>query len=415
MEFILVGGFVIVGATFLLGVMVWNLINIAGPNEVLIISGTPRQIEGRTIGYSTVKGGRAIRLPLIETVNRMDLTNMTIEVAVTNAYSRGGIPLTVQAVANVKINGLEPVLNNAVERFLGYQRDEIMQVAKDTLEGNLRGVLSQLTPEQVNEDKTTFADKLLEEAEHDLKKLGLTLDTLKIQNVTDERGYLNSIGRKQSANLIKRSRVAEADAKAKSATNDAANKERARVSEIDSQMQILKAETDRRIQDTISRREALIAEEQGKVKAMIAKAEGELRVQAARVEQARRQLEADVVAPANAEMEQRMAEARGRASGIVENGRATAAALESMIASWERGGAASRDIFLMQKLNVTLAQMASTVQGAKIDTITMLPAGEAGGARRALTVMEEIQGATGMNVVGALEGLARGAQNAKKA
>ena len=88
-------------------------------------------------------------------------------------------------------------------------------MAKDVLEGNLRGVLSRLTPEEVNEDKLAFAEKLLEEAEHDLGKLGLTLDTMKIQNVWDERGYLDSIGRKQSAEIIKKSRIAEAKAKAK--------------------------------------------------------------------------------------------------------------------------------------------------------------------------------------------------------
>ena len=128
-----------------------NLIHICGPNEALIFSGGRNMINGRMRGYRVIRGGRGILIPLFETVDRVDLTNMIIEVSVSNAYSKGGIPLKVQGVANVKIAGHEPYLGNAVERFLGRDRRSIIKVAKDTLEGNLRGVLSQLTPEQVNE------------------------------------------------------------------------------------------------------------------------------------------------------------------------------------------------------------------------------------------------------------------------
>jgi flotillin len=130
-----------------------------------------------------------MRWPLLETVDTLDLTNMIIDVAVTNAYARGGIPLTVSGVANIKIASHSPNLDNAIERFTGKSRKEIIRLAKETLEGNLRGVLSQLTPEEVNEDKTRFAEILLEEADHDLARLGLVLDTLKIQHVTDDRGF----------------------------------------------------------------------------------------------------------------------------------------------------------------------------------------------------------------------------------
>ena len=70
--------------------------------------------------------------------------------------------------------------------------------------------MSQLTPEEVNQDKIQFAGKLLEEAEVDLGRLGLSLDTLKIQNVSDERGFLDSIGRIQTAEVIKTARISEA-------------------------------------------------------------------------------------------------------------------------------------------------------------------------------------------------------------
>ena len=140
-----------------LALVVKNLLYVCQPSEVLVFSGRPRTSAVGAIGYRIIKGGRGLRMPLIERVDRVDLTNMIIEITVRNAYSKGGIPLTVQGVANIKVPGEFPLLHNALERFLGRTRDEIMRVARETLEGNLRGVLATLTPEQVNEDKEAFA------------------------------------------------------------------------------------------------------------------------------------------------------------------------------------------------------------------------------------------------------------------
>ena len=85
----------------------------------------------------------------------------------------------------------EIVFNNAVERLLGRTSTRSRQLARETLTGNLRGVLAKLTPEEVNEDRLGFAKHLSDEADHDLKKLGLQLDVLKIQHVADRVGYLD--------------------------------------------------------------------------------------------------------------------------------------------------------------------------------------------------------------------------------
>ncbi len=388
-------GFVVV----VLMLTVKNILWLCGPNEVLVFSGQGER------GYRIIKGGRGYRTPLFEKVDRMDLTNMPIEISVNNAYSKGGIPLTVQGVANVKIASYEPAINNAIERFLGLDRAKIMQIAKDTLEGNLRGVLAQLTPEQVNQDKNAFAEQLLAEAEHDLTKLGLTLDNLKIQNVTDEKGYLNSIGRKQSADLNARARIAEVQAKTQSAVKDASNRQRARIQEIDSAIEVTRAETDRRVADTLSRRNALVAEEIGRVKTAIAKAESELKVREAQVEQARRQLEADVIAPAEAEMEAKLSQARGAAAQIIEEGKANNRVLEQMIETWQSGGENSRDIFLMQKLRTTLGSLVSTIGHVKVHKLTVLPPDAHSSARNLLTLNEEIKGAIGVDVSQVLDRL----------
>ena len=390
-----------------------NLLYICEPNEVLIFSGRQQRLEdGQRAGYRTVKGGRAWRVPLIEKVDRLDLTNMIIEVSVNNAYSKGGIPLTVQGVANLKIASHEPMLGNAVERLLGKTREEVIRIAKDVLEGNLRGVLSRLTPEEVNEDKLAFAEMLLDEAEHDLSKLGLVLDTMKIQNVSDERGYLDSIGRKQSAELIKESRIAEAQAKSAALVRDASNRQRARLREIENQEQISRAEAERRITDAQTRAVARVAEEEGQVNAMIARAESALEAEEARVEQVRIQLEADVIEPARADMEAGIADAKGRSSRILEEGRATVQVLEEMIAVWQEAGHNARDIFLMQKLQTVMNAMVDTIGDVRVDKLTMLPPSAEGGssdtAMKAVRLVEELKGALGVDVPKLLEQVAEG-------
>ncbi|MBN2799346.1 MAG: flotillin family protein [Deltaproteobacteria bacterium] len=385
-----------------------NLLYICEPNEVLIFSGKRRKLEsGQVVGYRIVKGGRAWRTPLLEKVDRLDLTNIIIDVTVQNAYSLGGIPLNIQGVANVKIAGHEPVLGHAVERILGKDREHVKQIAKDVLEGTLRGVLSRLTPEEVNEDKIAFAENLLEEAEHDLAKLGLVLDTLKVQNVADDRGYLNSIGRKRSAEIIKKSRIAEAESKAKAMIQDATNRERARLQEIHAKQQIVTAEATRRIQDAKTRTASRVAEEKGKVDAMIARAESAMEAEQARVEKTRLQLEADVIQPAAAQMEADTAAAQGRAARILEDGRATVRVLEEMITVWQAAGPNARDIFLMQKLQTIMDSMVATLDDVKIDQITMLPSagadGEGSAAAKAVRVVEELKGALGVDLPKLLE------------
>ncbi len=307
---------VVVAVVFaiVLSMVLTRFLYICQPNEVLVFSGGQRASVGRKVGYRIIKGGRALRIPLLETVDSMDLTNMPIEVAVQGAYSKGGIPVNVHGIANVKIAGEQPVLDNAIERFLGVDRSRIMAIAKDTLEGNLRGVLATLTPEELNEDKIKFAQSLLAEAEDDLRKLGLELDTLKIQDVSDDVNYLDSIGRRQSAEVQKNALIAEARAKAESAVRSASNRRETELSKIEAQITTARADNARRLADAQTRSGALVAEAQGQVASQLARAEGELEVQKARIEQVKRQLAADVLEPARASKAAAEANAKGAAA-----------------------------------------------------------------------------------------------------
>ena len=178
-------------------------IYIGRPNEVLVFSGKKQKMaDGSETGIREIRGEWAFQTPYFESmVGRMDLRTIPVNINVQGAYSKGGIPLNVHAIANVKVSSQPVGLKNAIERFLGRDPDEIRRVAKETLEGHLRGVLATLTPEEVNEDRLKFANALVEEAEADFLKLGLTLDTLKILNVSDDVRYLDSIGRERIANV----------------------------------------------------------------------------------------------------------------------------------------------------------------------------------------------------------------------
>lgn len=413
MESIIISGIVLIFvAVISVSFILKNLIYVCGPNEVLIFSGFTRETEIGTRGYRVIRGGAKMRIPLLETVDSLDLTNMIIDVAVSNAYARGGIPLSVSGVANIKIASQSPQLDRAIERFTGKSRKEIIRIAKETLEGNLRGVLSQLTPEEVNEDKTRFAEILLEEADHDLARLGLVLDTLKVQNVTDERGFLDSIGRIRSAEVIKVAKISEAEAHAKATIKDAMNLQRARLAEIENRRKEVEAEAQRKIRDAQTKAAALVAEEKGRIQAQISRASADIKVQKARVEQIKRELAANLIEPSKAEMQAAIATAKGDSAKIIEDGKATVAVLSEMIATWQSGGENARDIFLMQKLQSVMSSMVSSIESIEVDKVTVLPTGNGGDSTGAnlARLNEEVRASVGVDIPALIEAWKQGQQ-----
>ncbi len=396
---------IVFGLVFLSYLVVKHLTEVCEPSEVLVFSGG----KGR---YELLRSGRKVRNPIWHRVDRMDVTNMVIDLNVTNAYSKGGIPLNVRAVANVKIGTREGYIENAVERFLGMRRSEIQKVAQETLEGNLRGVLATMTPEQVNDDRITFAKNLSTEAEDDLKSLGLVMDTLNVQSVQDNQGYLDSIGRQQSAELLMRSRMAEALNRAEASEEDAENQEKRALAKVEAQMKIARAEAQRRVIDAQTRAEAMVAEERGQVGALVAKARANVEVQQARLEQVKRQLEADVIEPAQAEKSELEAEAKAKAAQFIEEGKANVIALRELIDTWNSAEESARPVFLMQQFDTILDTMMSTIQDIDIGKVTVIDSDvdriDRQGALplKAASGSEQIKETLGMDIPKMLQGLA---------
>ncbi len=183
------------------------------PNAVAVLSGRKRKLpDGRVVGYRMVKGGAALRIPLLEKVEYLHLNVMTIPLEIKRAYTLKGVPVSVKAVANVKIRGDETSLQAAAERFLGMTHVEVQKVIFQTLEGHLRSILGTLTVEEVNSDRQSFAQKLTSEAAADLEKMGLGVDVLTIQEISDEEEYLNALGKRRTAEVKRDATIGEAEA-----------------------------------------------------------------------------------------------------------------------------------------------------------------------------------------------------------
>jgi flotillin len=355
-------------------------------------------------------------VPIIETVQYTSLETFPIEISVSNAFSKGNIPLNIEAIANVKIaSEPETVFNNAVERILGKTEDEIRALAKDTLMGNLRGVLATLTPEAVNEDRLGFAQALAEDAGEDLAALGFHLDVLKIQNVSDERGYLDAIGRKRAAEAVRDAEIAEADAAAETRQRQAEARQIAEVKEAEADINIAEAQNQLRVRKAELDREAQIVERTALVKAQESEVEAQKSLESRRVEREKLRLQADVVEPANAARTAAKVKAEGDAAPILERGRASAEALRMLYDQVKQGGNDAFAVLLAEKLPQLLETSVSAVQGVDIDRVVVLDGGGGEGVSNAvnqrvhgaLGTVEAISSAVGVDIQEVLQGAAR--------
>ncbi len=418
----LVAGAVALGFTLLVVVVVAvltikSLIVIVPPNMAAVLTGRNRKLpSGEQVGYRSVIGGRTLRVPIIETVQYTSLETFPIEISVTNAFSKGNIPLNIEAIANVKIaSEPETVFNNAVERILGKTEDEIVAMAKDTLMGNLRGVLATLTPEAVNEDRLGFAAALAEDAGEDLAALGFHLDVLKIQNVSDERGYLEAIGRKKAAEAVRDAEIAEADAAAETRQRQATARQVAEVKEAEADISIAEAQNELRVRKAELDREAQIVERTALVKAQESEVEAQKALESRRVEREKLRLQADVVEPANAERAAAKVRAEGDAAPILERGRASAEALRMLYDQVKQGGNEAFAVLLAEKLPELLETSVAAVEGVDIDRVVVLDSGGGEGVSNAvnqrvhgaLGTVEAISAAVGVDIQDVLQGAAK--------
>lgn len=319
------------------------------PNTVAVLSGRKRKLaDGRTVGYRMVRGGAALRIPLLEKVDYLSLNVLTIPLEIRRAYTLKGVPVSVKAVANVKIRSDETSLHAAAERFLGMTHDNIQRVIFQTLEGHLRSILGTLTVEEVNSDRQSFAQKLTSEAAADLEKMGLGVDVLTIQEVSDDEEYLNALGKRRTAEVKRDAVIGEADATRDAKIRSAHALQEGERAKLNADAEIAQAQRDLQIRQaqyqaeverekaaadqsgplaSAKARQAVIAEE---VRVERTRTQEMISVQQQEVLRKQQELEATVIKPADAERQAAVVRAEGAKTAAILEAEGRRAALIAM-------------------------------------------------------------------------------------
>jgi flotillin len=405
-------GFFVLGLVVL---VVWrSFLRICPPNAALVRTGIGNQ--------TVIVGGRLTFIPLFSKVIELPVGLLEVPVTVRNAYSKGGIAMNIEAIANVKVSTARERIGNAIEKFA--ENDQMIpRVAKETLEGHLRTVIAQLTPEQVNEDRLAFADQLSRESEDDLRGLGLDLDTLKILHVSDEVGYLDATGRKAIANIVRSSEIAESNARRNAEQAEAEAEGRASVAVANAQAQIVTLENDlRRVEAELG---ATVKAEEARTMAAAreARATAEQRLQQVRAALATIQLQVDQVLPAEAKRQSDELLAQGEAAIIRERGRAVAEALDLLHDAWQKAGPSATQIALIEELEPILKSATEGVKKIQIGSVSIIDSGDGKTLSNYLgaypemlkKVLDAVNQTVGLDISGSIAGRTALAQIEEKA
>ncbi len=196
----------------------WKQYRKVGPNEVLIISGgrkrTVTDPDGtvKEIGYRTHIGGGTFVLPFVETAEVLSLEVFTVDVKTPEVMTSKGIPVAVKGTAQVRVSSTDYDIRHAAEQFLGEGIQGMREVSHQIIEGHVRSTIGTMTVEEIYRNRKEFADKVEQEAGKDLARMGLTIISFSLTEITDTQGYLEALGRPEIARVKGEAAVAEAEA-----------------------------------------------------------------------------------------------------------------------------------------------------------------------------------------------------------
>jgi flotillin len=170
-------------------------------------------IYGRTGGTSAkcVHGGGAFIWPVIQDYQFLDLKPLSIEANLTNALSRQNIRVDVPCRFTIAISTETDSMNTAAERLLGLSPEQIQELAKDILFGQLRLVIATMTIEEINSDRDKFLDNISKNVDSELKKIGLKLINVNVTDIKDESGYIEALGKEAAAKAINEAKISVAE------------------------------------------------------------------------------------------------------------------------------------------------------------------------------------------------------------
>jgi len=295
-----------------------------GPNEALVVSGmgygeiNPDTKEYRP--FVVMGGGRAIVCPCLQTIQRITLNTMTLEVFSPRVYTSQGVPISVTGIAQVKINGAnEDMIVAACEQFGDKSDDEVTNICLETMEGHQRAIMGNMTVEQIYRDRITFSKKVFEVASVDLHALGISVISYTIKGINDEVDYLHSLGQTRTAQVKRDALIGEAEARKESTIAEAKASEQAMEAKFandtmvaqakrdfelkkatyDTEVNTAKAEAEMAYQLQASKVNARIKEEEMQVK--VVEREQQIAIQQQEIQRKEKELNSKIRAPAEAE------------------------------------------------------------------------------------------------------------------
>jgi flotillin len=250
------GSMVTVAALFIVPIVFFILIlavakryRKVGPNQVMVISGRRHRIKTatgapETTGYRIRKGGGAFIFPLLERVDILSLEVMTLDITTPEVYTKPGVPIVLDGVAQVKIKGDDASIRTAAEQFLGKTVDQIKEVALQTVEGHLRAIIGTLTVEEIYRNRDQFASSVQEVAVSDMANMGLSIVSFTLKDIRDSHGYLDALGKPRTAEVKRDAVIAQAEADRDAAIRSAQARQAGEIAKLEAETLIAQANRD---------------------------------------------------------------------------------------------------------------------------------------------------------------------------
>lgn len=318
-------------------------------DKILVIYGkVGSDKNGQARSAKCVHGGAAFIMPIIQSYQFMDLTPISINVDLKNALSKQNIRVDVPSRFTVGISTEPGIMQNAAERLLGLRMNEIQELAKDIIFGQLRLVVATMEIEEINNDRDKFLVAVSNNVEIELKKIGLRLINVNVTDINDESGYIEALGKEAAEKAINDAKksVAEKDRDGEIGQANAQRDQRIQVAaanalaikgENESKIEVAQSEALRREKEAESMRLATAAEA-----VQAAKAKEEAYIAQQQAEQTRAALEtatqqADVIVKAKIAKEQAEIEAEAKAEVARRTAKGEADALFAKMEAQARG------------------------------------------------------------------------------
>ena len=417
---------VIVIILTLLALLIAKQYKKVGPNEVLIISGGRKksvtQPDGtkRKIGYRYRLGGGTFVWPFLEATDFLPLDVINLSIKTPEVLSHEGILIMAEASAQVKIMSDEDAIRLAAEQFLGSGKEGIRDIAQSILDGKMRAVIGTMKVAEIYRGRHEFSEKVNKAVDSEFKAMGLKLLSFSLKEISDPRGYLEALGKPQIAAAKRDAAIAEAETEKEAIIKSSEARKEGEVARLGadaliaksqweneakkSESQILvnqkKAQADFAYELERFRLNKEIKKEEAKVK-LIEKEEA-IKIEDLEIKRKQKELDANVIKPADARKYQIQAEAeaegfrieaeaKGKAqaaklTGHVEaekirlQGSAEAEAMQKKAQAWEKyNQAAILEIYLQN-----LPELAKAVADplSKVDKIVLVGGDKGTGATK---------------------------------